>query len=104
MFIYPLTALLTILFKKNELLVTLIQLCIVGYLYNNHNKMINHRIIKSSIILTLTSYICVKYFDMFKFNYTKLTLPLWFFLSWMIVGYFMGIPLRETYHNLAVSQ
>lgn len=104
MFIYPLTALLTIFLRKSEFLVTLLQLCIVAYLYKNHDKMINHRIIKSSIILTLTSYVCVKYLDMFRFNYTKLTLPLWFFLSWMIVGYFMGIPLKETCHIRPIPQ
>lgn len=86
---FLLTAVFATLFRTHEVTSAALQLIILFYLFTRKPNLAISSIL-FALLLTLACYICIKYFNMFRFSYTHYTppVPLWLPVTWAIVFYF----------------
>lgn len=87
--LYILTALSIIYFREKEIQTTVSLFIILLLLMSFYDKQTTTAVFIAAIILTGASYVCVKYYKIWTFNYTKKVLPYWFPVLWMITSLFI---------------
>lgn len=100
--IYIITFILTVMFRKKEILVTIINSIILLLTIQNHNILQSQTAIIAGSGFALLEYICIKYFDMWKYNVTNYIIPTWLPLIWILTSFFI-LDLHELIKKLFIS-
>lgn len=89
--LFIITFLVATILKKYESIVAILLTSILALLMYFNNLTSRQRIILIifGVIMATTEYICIKYFDMWKYNFVYYDIPLWLPFAWSITGVFL---------------
>ncbi len=87
---YFLAAAACVLLRNKEWLAALVNLVILVYLLYSHSQKVIVATIAFATLFTAACYVCIRYFNLFKFTNAKITppVPLWLLPTWAIVALF----------------
>lgn len=88
---YFITCLSAMLFHKQELQVTFVHMLVFLVLVYLHLYRVYsiYTSILTGIVLSIVSFICVRYFKMWKHSLSHYDIPLWMPFTWCIVAFFI---------------
>jgi hypothetical protein len=94
--LFIMTFVIAVTFRKNEWIVAgLLALVLATLLvYNKFGAKKSAIIIAFGFIMATAEYVCIKLFNMWKYNYVNWVLPVWLPLGWSISGVFLLALLR----------
>lgn len=87
--IYFATCLTAMMLRKNEKLVALLHIILLLTLISCHSLQETFTALIAGIVLSSTEFICIKHFNMWKYNYTNYMIPIWLPFTWAIVTFFI---------------
>jgi hypothetical protein len=85
-FAYIATYLAAIVFRGNEYIVASIHLAILIDLMHHMSKKQSVFLVLFGASMTCAEVVCVRYFDMWRYNHVVFDAPVWLPLAWSIVG------------------
>ena len=87
--LYALVFLSAVLLRQYEYHVAVSHALLVFLLASSHKKYEVIVALLTGIIFATTEYVCIRYFDMWKYNNTNYTIPIWLPFTWAAVGFFV---------------
>ena len=75
--------------RKQETSVALLHILFLCILMQIHGPRLVMLALFVGALMALIEFVCIKYFDMWKYNFTNNTIPVWLPFTWAIVALFI---------------